>query len=142
MKETNHSDSHVSPTQILHNRNFRIVKMSKGQDIQWLSLRLIHSGYKVLQVASCSLKYYIYIYAEKLLFIAITIRSQSQQVNMTPNSVRSRMRSFQDFANNFLSWKTTPPPLLSKVCFYCEVQWLQIYHLINVTRTKLRRIMK
>ena len=45
----------------------------------------------------------------KLLFIAIPIGPQPQQVNVTPNSVRSRMRSFQDQMSNSLYWKTISP---------------------------------
>ena len=50
-------------------------------------------------------KYYISIYGEKLLFIDIPIGPQAQQVNVTPDSVRLRMRSFQDRMSNFLAWK-------------------------------------
>ena len=50
-------------------------------------------------------KYYIYIYDEKLWFIDILIGAQYQQVNMTPDSVWSCMRLFQDCTSNLLSWK-------------------------------------
>ena len=54
-------------------------------------------------------KYYIYIYGEKLLFVAIPIGPQAQQVNVTPDSVRLRMRSFRDRTSNFLAWKLIFP---------------------------------
>ena len=58
---------------------------------------------------------YIYIYGEKLSFIAISIVARYQQVNVTPESVQLCMRSFMDQKSNFLTWETifpTPPPTI------------------------------
>ena len=57
-------------------------------------------------------KYYIYIYSDKQLFIDIPLGSQDQQVNMTPDSVQSRMRSFWGRISNSIAWKIFSPASL------------------------------
>ena len=92
--------------------NFIIGTKSKGPDIQRLSLCLRHPGDQVLRVLSHQVKHYIYIYGEKLRFIALPIGAQYQQVNVTPDSVWSSTHSFQDRTINLLAWKIifpTPP---------------------------------
>ena len=48
-------------------------------------------------------------YNEKLRFIAIPIRSKSQQGNVTPGYIWSRTRSSWDQTSNSLTWKISFP---------------------------------
>ena len=59
-------------------------------------------------------KYYIYIYGENPLYIAVPIGAQSQQGNMSPNSILLHTQSFQDQTTNLLAseiFSQPPPPL-------------------------------
>ena len=74
--------------------------MRKVSDIQRLSLQMIRPGYQVLCIASHWKKYYIYIYSDQQLFIAIPIGGKYQQVNLNTVSVWLRMRSLRDLTGN------------------------------------------
>ena len=112
----------------------------------WISNVSLFSWYgltiKYCVLCLVSKKYHIYIYGEKQQFIVITIGAQSQQGNVIPIYVRSHTRSFQDRTSNFLAWKVFyqhPPPLQGVLQLQGPVY---IDPIINVTRTKLRRLMR
>ena len=88
---------------------FRIDTTSKGPDIRWFSIWPIRTGYQVLHIASHWRKYYIYIYCDKQLFIAIPIGEQAQQINVTPDYVWFYACYFTDWKSNFLAQKTILP---------------------------------
>ena len=93
---------------------FQIFKTSKVLDIQRISLWLIHHRNQLLNVASHQGGYYIYIYSEKIRFINIHIGEQSQQGNVTPDSIQLRTCSSWYQKINFHSWlRFLPTPLSS-----------------------------
>ena len=97
---------------LLYIINVQIVKTRKGLDTQRLSLWLTQTNSQVLCIVFHSEKYFIYIYGDKKIYIAIPIRSQYQQMNMIPVSVRSCTCYIDDEKGNLLAWKMSSPTSL------------------------------
>ena len=130
------SNSHGSPTYVIHNRKNRIGTTRKASDVQQFCLCLYLPGDQALNIE--------YIYSDTIWFIVIPIGEKLQQGNVTPKSVWSRMCSFWYWTSNLLAWKIIFPasPPLSKEFLNWKLKLFEIFQLGDVTRTKFRTIIR